>query len=71
MNQTAHTRSRLGQTIRSHRDALGITQTEAARRAGCTQQAWSALERGTQAPSWNLARRVAHTLGVTLADLDT
>jgi DNA-binding XRE family transcriptional regulator len=58
------------QKIKALRDALGLTQAQAARLAGMHQQAWARLEAGGRPdPKLSTAERVARVLGVGLAEI--
>ena len=60
----------LHSNIRRLREAVGITATEAAARAGIHQGDWSDIERGKNAnPTAATLKKIAGALGVTLADL--
>ncbi|MEU8799250.1 helix-turn-helix transcriptional regulator [Spirillospora sp. NPDC048819] len=56
----------LGNAVRQRRLALGLTQTELARRAGLTQPALSRLESGGPTPTIGVLDRLAHALGAKL-----
>lgn len=51
-------------TIRQHREAVGLTQAELARRVGVQSTQVSRWERGTATPSARHVRRLARALGV-------
>jgi len=59
--------ARLGKALREARRASGLTQTQAARRAGISQPTWSLLESGRDArytlATWD---RAAHAVGTVL-----
>ena len=56
--------------MRELRDKLGLTQDEAAKRAGfASRQAWNNLENGRQEPSLSTLERIAKALGVKPKDL--
>ncbi len=48
------------------RQAEGLTQEAAARRAGTSQPTWSAYERGTKSPTLPVLERIVHALGYEL-----
>ena len=56
----------LGTVVRERRLALGLSQTELARRAGMTQPALSRLEAGGATPTIGLLERLAHALDADL-----
>ena len=60
---------RLGQNIRSHRLARGLTQTELAQRAGCSRSTLSALENGKRCLSTELLFRIAGALQTRASEL--
>lgn len=52
------------------REAAGLTQAQAAKRAGMTQGQWSDLENGRYAsPGLDVIKRAANAVGVTVADI--
>lgn len=55
--------------IRLLRTGCGMTQTEAARRAGIHRPIWGRLERGLHVPSLDVLARVAGALGADLTDI--
>jgi HTH-type transcriptional regulator / antitoxin HipB len=56
----------IGQVVRERRLALGLSQTEAAARAGMTQPALSRLEAGGAVPTIPLLERIALALDTEL-----
>lgn len=54
---------------RGRREALGLTQREAARRAGIALPRWQNLENGHGKPTCKELLAVARTLGLTLDEL--
>ncbi|MFE3455418.1 helix-turn-helix domain-containing protein [Nonomuraea sp. NPDC059194] len=56
----------LGNAVRTRRIALGLSQTELAKRAGMTQPALSRLEAGGPTPTIGVLERLAHALGTGL-----
>jgi ribosome-binding protein aMBF1 (putative translation factor) len=57
---------RIGQAVRERRLALGLSQTELARRAGMTQPALSRLEAGGVVPTIPLLERITAALDADL-----
>lgn len=55
--------------LRAARLAAGLSQVEAARRAGIPQPHWSAYERGKKSPGLDQAARLAAAVGTTLPAL--
>lgn len=55
--------------IRSARLAAGMTQAEAAERAGWKQPTWAAFEAGRYSPTLGTLERIAKTLGCAVKDL--
>ncbi len=55
--------------VRRLREERGITQTEFARRCGCTRQTIIMLEQERYVPSLSLAFAVAKSLGVALEEV--
>jgi DNA-binding XRE family transcriptional regulator len=53
----------LGRQVRMRRKQLGLTQIEAATRAGISNATWSPLERGKIRPVWRTAVAVSRVLG--------
>src|SRR5882757_9756375 len=61
----------LGQAVYDRRTALGLSQTEVARRAGMTQSQISTIEGGDSVPTLPLLTRLAKALDASLTiDLD-
>jgi ribosome-binding protein aMBF1 (putative translation factor) len=56
----------LGNAVRERRLALGLSQTELAKKAGMTQPALSRLESGGPTPTIGVLERLAHALGAKL-----
>jgi len=56
----------IGQAVRERRQALGLSQTEVAARAGMTQPALSRLEAGGSVPTIPVLERIALALGAEL-----
>lgn len=54
---------RAHQRLRKWRVAAGLTQQEAAERAGLWQSAWSLIEHGQRSPSLEQAFRIAEVTG--------
>jgi transcriptional regulator with XRE-family HTH domain len=62
--------STLGSALRVRRRALGLTQTEVARRVGVSQGLIAQLEGGRfRNPSLAVLRRLAEALSTTVGDL--
>ena len=59
----------LATRVRKRREHLGLSQGEAARRAGITRQALSAVEAGHYGPSTEVALRLAEVLQCRVEDL--
>jgi predicted transcriptional regulator len=58
--------------IRARREALKLTQTQAAQRAGMPQPHWARIESGGRSdPNLSTAERVARALDCSLARLST
>jgi len=55
--------------LRARRKRLGLTQSQAAARAGITQAHWSHVERGQLNPSWTTLDRMAAALGLSSSSL--
>jgi transcriptional regulator with XRE-family HTH domain len=62
--------SSFAERLQTLREAAGLTVPELARKSGLGQQAFAELERGEHEPSWDLVRRLAHALGVSVAAFD-
>lgn len=58
--------NRIGENIKSYRDASNITQAHFAERLGLTSAAISAYENGLRMPSYDILVRIADILGVTI-----
>jgi transcriptional regulator with XRE-family HTH domain len=58
----------LGLRIRAIRKRRGLTQAELARRIGRSAGALSAVERGRTPPGFDILRRLAAVLGVSIVD---
>ena len=56
----------IGQAVRERRVALGLSQTELARRAGMTQPALSRLEAGGVVPTIPLLERISVALALAI-----
>jgi putative transcriptional regulator len=56
-------------SIRSHREAAGLTQAELARGIGVTRQTLIAIEQQKYSPTLELAFQIARAFGVGLDDL--
>lgn len=53
-------------TIRNHREDVGLTQAELALRIGVTRQTLIAIEQGRYSPTLELAFQIARQFGVAL-----
>lgn len=62
----AESRLQLAELVFNARTAVGLSQTELARRAGTRQAVISAIENGAQAPGGIMLERIARALGGTL-----
>ena len=56
----------LGRRLTEARNALDISQSEAARRIGITQSTYSGYETGTRRIKLNMIKRIAEAYGVTV-----
>ena len=56
-------------TIRTVREAAGMTQADLARRVGVTRQTLIAIEQGKYSPTLELAFQISRAFGVGLDDL--
>jgi transcriptional regulator with XRE-family HTH domain len=63
------TATTLGHHLRARREALGLTQTDLAQKAGFTQAAISAWELGLRTPGALALHSLAATLETTLTEL--
>src|SRR4051794_2713148 len=61
--------SRLENDVRAHRDRLGWSQDELARRSGLSRAGISAIEIGRLVPSTGAALAIARAFGCTVEDL--
>ena len=61
--------TRVTNSIRTVREAAGITQAELARQIGVTRQTLIAIEQGRYSPTLELAFQLARAFGVGLDDL--
>jgi putative transcriptional regulator len=61
--------TRVTNTIRTLREAAGLTQIELARRIGVTRQTLIAIEQGRYSPTLELAFQIARVFGVGLDDV--
>ena len=60
----------IGDRVRERREASGLTQQQAARKAGVQQSAWARLEKGHIAnPRIDSLKAVAKALGCEVSDL--
>ncbi|GAB3603597.1 helix-turn-helix transcriptional regulator [Microbacterium aureliae] len=61
--------TRVTNTLRTVREAHGMTQAELARRVGVTRQTLIAIEQGRYSPTLELAFQLSRVFGVGLDDL--
>lgn len=59
--------ARLGTTIRQVRSKRGLTQREAAQRAGLSGSYWALIEQGKRDPSLQIVERIGESLGLPLS----
>ena len=59
----------LGRRVAALREQAGLRQVDLAARCGISEMAISRLERGVTVPSVSKLGKIAHVLGVELADL--
>lgn len=64
------TESSFGERLKSLREVAGVTQYALAKRSGVTAQAISKIEQGDRDPSWSTVVKLAHALGISVADFD-
>jgi transcriptional regulator with XRE-family HTH domain len=57
-----------GDRLRQRREAVGISQSELARRSGLNREFLCRLESGARAPGWETVRKLAEHLGCTPND---
>ena len=60
----------LGQRIRRERESRGWSQTHLAGLVGITYVHLGRLERDSSEPSWYLMGKIAHAMGMGLADFE-
>lgn len=60
---------RLGDRIRKAREKLGITQEEAAYRAGLDYSYYNQIEMGRKNPSVKALSRISKAIGISLKEL--
>lgn len=61
--------TQVSNSIRAHRDDLGLTQAELARTIGVTRQTLIAIEQGKYSPTLELAFQIARAFGVGIDEL--
>jgi putative transcriptional regulator len=61
--------TRVTNSLRSVREAAGMTQAELARQVGVTRQTLIAIEQGKYSPTLELAFQLARVFGAGLDDL--
>jgi transcriptional regulator with XRE-family HTH domain len=59
----------LGRALRALREQRGRSQEALAHEAGLTLRTLQRIERSQANPTWSTVRRIARTLGVSLAEL--
>lgn len=59
----------LGAYIRERREALGLSQQEAASKAGLSTTSWSIWERDERLPRMGLLRDIAETIGADISEM--
>ncbi len=59
-------KSKIKNEVKALRESIGITQSELAKRCGCTRQTIVMLEQERYVPSLSLAFSIATALGVNL-----
>jgi transcriptional regulator with XRE-family HTH domain len=67
--QTPHPQPALGKAIRELRHQRGASLEALAPRAGLAVNTLSLIERGQANPTWETAKRIAASLGVSVAEL--
>lgn len=61
--------TRVSNSIRTHRESVGMTQADLARTIGVTRQTLIAIEQEKYSPTLELAFQIARAFGVGLDDL--
>ncbi|MCE9564419.1 MAG: helix-turn-helix domain-containing protein [Planctomycetes bacterium] len=59
-----------GERLKRLREAAGVSQYALAKTSGVTAQAISKIEQGDRDPSWSTVVKLAHALGISVADFD-
>ncbi|WP_439628911.1 helix-turn-helix domain-containing protein [Gemmata sp.] len=59
-----------GERLKQLREELGVTQYALAKKSGVTAQAISKIEQGDRDPGWSTVVKLAHGLGVSVAEFD-
>lgn len=59
----------LAALLRRLREERKITQEQLAFEAGLTVSALSRIERGQNGPAWTTVKRIAHALGMSIAEI--
>jgi transcriptional regulator with XRE-family HTH domain len=67
--QTPHPQPALGKAIRELRHERGASLEALAPRAGLALNTLSLIERGQANPTWETVKRIAASLGVSVAEL--
>jgi len=60
--------TRVANSLRSLREAAGLTQADVARRVGVTRQTLIAIEQGKYSPTLELAFQLCRVFGVRIDD---
>lgn len=61
--------TQVSNSIRAHRDEVGLTQAELARTIGVTRQTLIAIEQGKYSPTLELAFQISRAFGVGIDEL--
>ena len=59
-----------GERLKNLRETAGVSQYALAKKSGVTAQAISKIEQGDRDPSWSTVVKLAHALGISVADFD-
>lgn len=69
MRRSARPQAALGEAVRELRLKRKATQEDVAAGAGITTATLSLIERGQANPTWDTARKLAASLGVSISEL--